>query len=33
MGFSYMPKSTAVATVAGVIYNEALLLGDDYQDY
>ena len=33
MAFSYMPKSTAVATVAGVIYNESLSLGQDYEDY
>lgn len=30
---AYIPKSTAVATVASVIYNDALALGDDFHDY
>ena len=33
MSIAWIPKSTVPATLAGVIYNEALALGDTYKDY
>jgi hypothetical protein len=33
MGISWIPKSTVPATLAGVIYTEALALGQPYEDY
>lgn len=30
---SFIPKSTTAATVAAVVYNDAVALGEDYQDY
>jgi NhaP-type Na+/H+ or K+/H+ antiporter len=33
MGLSWIPKSTVPATLAGVVYTDALALGIQYQDY
>ena len=33
ISIAWIPKSTVPATLAGVIYNEALSLGDTYKDY
>ena len=33
MSCVYIPKSIAVATVAGIMYNEYLVLGIEYEDY
>ena len=33
MGVCYSVKSTAVASVAGIIFNESKLLGPEYADY
>ncbi len=33
MGVCYTVKSTAVASVAGIIYNESTKLGPEYADY
>jgi len=33
MGLSWIPKSTVPATLAGVVYTEALALGPAYSDY
>ena len=30
---AYIPKSTTVATVAGIIYSDALAMGPAYHDY
>ena len=30
---AWIPKTTVPATLAGIIYNESLALGDEYKDY
>ncbi len=33
MGVCYSVKSTAVASIAGIIYNESKALGNEYSEY
>lgn len=33
MGVCYMVKSTAVASIAGIVYNETKVLGEEYKEY
>ena len=33
MGICYMVKSTAVASMASIVFTESLSLGDEYADY